>query len=141
MAAVLSIDATISQNIAYITPTTARVSASYLHKCLIAAYSELRAIGGASGSTEAALTCQHIKRFRVALPPRDEQAAIAHYLDEATASIDTAIAHARRQIELLREYRTRLIADVVTGKLDVRAAAADLPDELEGERAVLDGDT
>ena len=40
-----------------------------------------------------------------------------------------AIARARRQIELLEEYRTRLIADVVTGKLDVRAAAARLPDE------------
>ena len=34
-----------------------------------------------------------------------------------------------REIELLREYRTRLIADVVTGKLDVREAAARLPQE------------
>ena len=34
-------------------------------------------------------------------------------------------------IELSREYRTRLIADVVTGKLDVREAAARLPDEVE----------
>ena len=32
------------------------------------------------------------------------------------------------QVELLQEYRTRLIADVVTGKLDVREAAAQLPD-------------
>ena len=38
---------------------------------------------------------------------------------------------ARREIALLREYRTRLIADVVTGKLDVREAAARLPDEVE----------
>ena len=46
-----------------------------------------------------------------------------------------------REIDLLREYRTRLIADVVTGKLDVREAAARLPggrgpeplDEVEGE--------
>ncbi len=37
----------------------------------------------------------------------------------------------RRLIELSREYRTRLIADVVTGKLDVREAAARLPDEVE----------
>ena len=36
-----------------------------------------------------------------------------------------------REIDLLREYRTRLIADVVTGKLDVREAAARLPDEVE----------
>ena len=40
---------------------------------------------------------------------------------------------ARRQIDLLQEYRTRLIADVVTGKLDVRAAAAQLPDESDEE--------
>jgi type I restriction enzyme S subunit len=39
------------------------------------------------------------------------------------------IRGAEREIELLREYRTRLIADVVTGKLDVREAAAALPDE------------
>ena len=37
----------------------------------------------------------------------------------------------QRQIDLVREYRTRLIADVVTGKLDVREAAARLPDEVE----------
>jgi type I restriction enzyme, S subunit len=34
-----------------------------------------------------------------------------------------------REITFLREYRTRLIADVVTGKLDVREAAAQLPEE------------
>ena len=50
-------------------------------------------------------------------------------IDKATTGIDAATARARRQIELLEEYRTRLIADVVTGKLDVREAAAGLPDE------------
>ena len=58
-----------------------------------------------------------------------EQTAIVEYLDKATAGIDAAIGRARRQIELLREYRTRLIADVVTGKLDVRQTTANLPDE------------
>lgn len=38
---------------------------------------------------------------------------------------------AQRYIGLLQEYRTRLIADVVTGKLDVRDAAGDLPDCVE----------
>ena len=33
-----------------------------------------------------------------------------------------------REIELLREYRTRLTADIVTGKLDVRTAAEALPE-------------
>ena len=49
------------------------------------------------------------------------------------------------QVGFLREYRTRLIADVVTGKLDVRAAAARLPDEVEeleplDEADALDGE-
>jgi type I restriction enzyme S subunit len=50
-------------------------------------------------------------------------------LDIDLSGVTTAISRLEREIELLREYRTRLIADVVTGKLDVRTAAAQLPDE------------
>ena len=50
-------------------------------------------------------------------------------IEASTARLNTAASRANRQIELLREYRNRLIADVVTGKLDVREAAAELPDE------------
>ncbi len=60
-------------------------------------------------------------------PPTVEQRIIAVALREATANINAAITRARRQIELVKEYRTRLIADVVTGKLDVRKAASRLP--------------
>ena len=67
------------------------------------------------------------------VPPLPEQRAIAEYLDKATADLDVAMARARRQVELVEEYRTRLIADVVTGKLDVRDAAAQLPDETEDD--------
>ena len=72
----------------------------------------------------------------VAFPLLAEQSAIVEYLDSATADIDADIARARRQIELLQEYRTRLIADVVTGKLDVREATAQLSgdDLLPSER-------
>ena len=59
-------------------------------------------------------------RRLVPLPPLAEQAAIVEYLDKATAGIDAAIARARRQVELMQEYRARLVADVVTGKVDVR---------------------
>jgi type I restriction enzyme S subunit len=64
-------------------------------------------------------------------PPLAEQSQIIRYLDKATTDIDIFITRANREIELLREYRTRLIADVVTGKLDVREAAASLPDESD----------
>jgi type I restriction enzyme S subunit len=47
------------------------------------------------------------------------------------ASTEKATGRGRGEIALLREYRTGLIADVVTGKLDVRNAAARLPDEID----------
>lgn len=45
----------------------------------------------------------------------------------------TAIARTEREIALMQEYRTRLTADIVTGKLEVREATAKLPEELEEE--------
>jgi type I restriction enzyme, S subunit len=62
------------------------------------------------------------------LPPLPEQVAISKHLTEATVDIDAAVSRANHEITLINEYRTRLIADVVTGKLDVREAAAELPD-------------
>ena len=58
----------------------------------------------------------------VAIPPMNEQQAVSQYIDEKTSTIRTTITQASRQIELMEEYRTRLIADVVTGKIDVREA-------------------
>ena len=69
-----------------------------------------------------AITETKFGTFPICVPPISEQVAIVEYLDRATAEIDIAVARAERQIELLNEYRTRLIADVVTGKLDVRDA-------------------
>ena len=58
-------------------------------------------------------------------PPLEEQRQIVEFMGKATSDINSAIDRAHRQIELMQEYRTRLIADVVTGKLDVRGAVAD----------------
>jgi type I restriction enzyme, S subunit len=65
------------------------------------------------------------------LGPLDEQKAIAASISGLTADIDVALAHTEREIALVREYRARLISDVVTGRLDVREAAERLPDEPE----------
>ena len=64
-------------------------------------------------------------------PPLEEQRQIANALDMALADTVEAMDRADREISLLREYRTRLIADVVTGKLDVREAATRLPGDIE----------
>ena len=71
------------------------------------------------------------KIMRLPLPPLDEQSAIAAALVRATNASDASRERASREIDLLTEYCTRLIADVVTGKVDVREAAARLPNEAD----------
>ena len=75
------------------------------------------------------LSQARMKEVPFAIPPIIEQSAITEYINVATVDIEIAISRFEREIELLCEYRTRLVADVVTGKLDVREAAAKLPDE------------
>ena len=76
----------------------------------------------------------------VLCPPSTEQDDIVEYLERATAATNGGIERAHRRIELLQEYRTKLIADVVTGKLDVREAAAHLPDEADDQDPIEESD-
>ncbi len=69
--------------------------------------------------------------IKLPVPPREEQRSIVRGLAAETRDFDRTEERVRRELTLLREFRTRLIADVVTGKLDVRDAAARLPDEIE----------
>ena len=89
-----------------------------------------------SGASREGLTLQSIRSFRILVPPIPEQTAIIEHLGKSIAGIDTAITRARRQIELVQEYRTRLIADVVTGKLDVRKATAQLPEDPDDDQPI-----
>lgn len=68
------------------------------------------------------------KRMASPYPPLEEQKRIVKYLQAASDRIDAGVDAARRQIALLREFRTQLTADVVTGKLDVREVADALPE-------------
>lgn len=80
-----------------------------------------------SGAAQPKLTKDRIMGIAIAVAPVSEQAAIVDYFTEKTAPLRAAIARTEREIALMQEYRTRLTADLVTGKLDVREAAAKLP--------------
>jgi type I restriction enzyme S subunit len=80
-------------------------------------------------NTQGNLNIDRIGSMAIALAPADEQQLVVARIEELSASLDVAIAADRREIGLLNEFRTRIIADVVTGKLDVREVAAVLPDE------------
>ncbi len=57
----------------------------------------------------------------IPLPPNYEQRLIVKCIEKETARIDKTISRAEQQIKLVQEYRTRLVSDVVTGKIDVRS--------------------
>ncbi|HEX6689235.1 MAG TPA: restriction endonuclease subunit S [Solirubrobacterales bacterium] len=98
----------------------------YLHWALYARRVNVRSIKQTTGIQN--LDLRSYLSERVAFPPPAEQEAIAGYLEGAVGEIDRVVETARVQIRLLREYRTRLTADAVTGKLDVRGAAEHLRD-------------
>ena len=80
-------------------------------------------------STIAHLTGEKLRAHRFSFPPVAEQDSLVRFLDAVSERVDHKVSCVHRQIDLLNEYRTRLISDVVTGKLDVRDAAAELPEE------------
>ena len=62
-----------------------------------------------------------IAAFRFALPPENEQVQILSHINKDSCALEKAISRTEHEIELINEYRTRLVADVVTGKVDVRS--------------------
>ena len=96
-------------------------------------------------STITHLTGEKLRAHRFAFPPLAEQQAIQVFLDTTCRQIEATSDAQRSTIQLLREYRTCLIADVVTGKLDVREAAASLPEidplDVHGSRRESESDT
>jgi type I restriction enzyme S subunit len=90
------------------------------------------------GATNQDLGLGRMKGIWFALPPLTEQNALLGELADSTKYLELVTKKAQQEIALLREYRTRLIADVVTGKLDVRQVAAGLPEEAMDEVSVED---
>ena len=92
------------------------------------------------GATMDNINAGVVSRLRLALPPSSEQAAVVEYMTHAVENCEAAANTIRHGIEVHGEYRSRLIADVVTGKLDVREAAT-LPevDRFAAERHADDG--
>ncbi len=82
-----------------------------------------------SGAAQPKLTQDRLLSISIAVAPPKEQDAIVEHTTKETQPLVNAITRLEREISLLREYRTRLVADVVTGKLDVRPAARLLPAE------------
>lgn len=71
--------------------------------------------------TRASLSQELLKRMPVLLPPIEEQILISNRIDRETIKLNQLVATIEKEIALTQEYRTALIAEAVTGKIDVRA--------------------
>ena len=132
--ALMSQDGSTNQQITAIELPPTAVSPRFVLRQLRRAEPWLRS--SASAATIPILDSGTLARIPCAVPSLVEQQAIDAALDSRVSAIDQVVAKYQRQIGLGHEYRTRLIADVVTGKLDVREAAARLPatDPRAGDR-------
>ncbi len=132
--AVTRVPVTINQDMKALTPRP-ELSADYFALLLTGIQREVLELVEIAGHGTCCLRTDSWAAFCLPIPPLEEQISIRTFLSTELATSNTAISRLERELELLREYRTRLVADVVTGKLDVRAATATLPDEA-GEEEV-----
>lgn len=130
-------------HLALLRPFPGHIAGGYLFRALQGSGVAHQLQVKANGVTRFGLTHGGIKSIWLPLPPLTEQAAIVRFLDHVDRRILRYVRAMRRLVgaaasqtgrgtSLVDEYRTRLIADVVTGKLDVREAAAGLPDVDSG---------
>jgi len=73
-----------------------------------------------SGSAQPKLTAENLANIEIVEPPLKDQTMIVQFIEEKTLKIDNYISKIYQKIELLKEYRTALISEAVTGKIDVR---------------------
>lgn len=119
----------VNQHVALVRPKANMVEPRFLAYALHSEVGRIQFKTNEYGGTKQGLGLGDVKSVFVPVPRLSEQQAICAHLDVEVARFKEAVSRLEREIELLREYRTRLVADVVTGKLDVREAAARLPDE------------
>ena len=123
-----SVDTVFECHLVQARPATARVSPRYLVIQLNSSAIRHYLISRANVVTMATVAQNTVTSCPLLVPPPAEQREIVRWVDHHLSRSRVAVARIERQVELLSAYRTRLCADVVTGKLDVREAAGSVPE-------------
>lgn len=118
LSALLTIGATINQNVAAIIPRKEQLSSRFLHLFLQSIYKPLRDFG--RGGNQAALNNELVAALRMALPSKDEQDAIVEHIEKQLNVFHVLTHKVQNSIDLMYEHRNALISAAVTGKIDVR---------------------
>ena len=132
---VTNVPVTINQDMKALIPSS-EIDPVYMRHLLVGLQGVIRTLVEESGHGTRVLRTDLWRNLPLPVPAIEEQRLINVAIARDTATTDAAIAKAERDIELISEYRTRLITDVVTGKLDVRHVSP----ELAGEPELMDLD-
>jgi type I restriction enzyme, S subunit len=119
MAAVLGIEATINQHIAFIKPRSHELDTEYLCFLLGHAYAFLRSDSDGAGSTKGAITCEQLANMKISVPPTSEQVDICTRIRQSLDVSKPLRAEIQRTLDLLTERRSALITAAVTGQIPV----------------------
>ena len=133
------VEGKISSAYVMLIPNKEKVYDEYF-KWLLKSKPYIKALQGTSDLVRDGQALRYANFAKVYLPeiPLDEQKEIAEYIAAEVAKIDNALPTFQKEIELLREYRTRLISDVVTGQIDVREVV--IPEYTPEEDTEIDTD-
>lgn len=115
-------EANVNQHVCIIRPNN-MISTKYLTYCLSSGVGQEQITNQQVGISREGLNFEELASFQIPIGKIKEQNAIVGYLDKKTKQIDQQIDMAKRSIDLLKEYRTALISEAVTGKIDVSTSA------------------
>lgn len=131
-------EAYVSQHVALARPDPGKAVPRWVAHVLASSVGQIHGALAMYGGTKQGLGLDDVGDCPIPLPPLDEQRLLVESLDDHSGLVNSSIHREQDQIDLLDELRIRLISDVVTGKLDVRDAAARLPADPGVAEAALD---
>jgi len=108
-----------TRHVGYVRPTE-KIMPEYLLNYIESAIFKAWIDNNISQIAQPSIYLRVLATHAISTPPLSEQKEIVAYLDKESAKVDIAIAKTEKEIELIQEYRTTLISDAVTGKIDVR---------------------
>ena len=116
-------DIALAQRIIKFRPDREVALPEFLLYSVLGQWFQSQLVARATGSTALGLKASKLPELHVAIPELEEQVTIIRFLDKRCGQIDALIGKAEEVIGSLHEYRSALITDAVTGKIDVRGVA------------------
>lgn len=109
----------VNQHVCIIRPIPSAIETKYLHAFLVSGIGQNLVDSCQTGANREGLNFQQIKSFEIPISDVAEQKQIVEFIETAAGKIDATIATIEKEIGFMREYRTALISEVVTGKIKV----------------------